>query len=137
MSDRARHLRRDGGPQYLLNQAVYSPASSLRDRLSAPAPDIVQAEVGGGPSTPLQVNLFMHQVTNNAAWRNVGFPSLAAGRHHAADQPAAGAGPALPADRLRIHDCEAEALLGYAILLMHETPVFAAREHPDGADQPA
>jgi hypothetical protein len=108
--------------EYLLN-AVYT-ASGLSVTVSAVAPDIVQAEVGVGSDTPLQVNLFMHQITHNAAWRNVGMPSLAAdGVTQLTNPPLA----------LDLHylltaygslDCEAEALLGYAIQLMHETPVL-------------
>jgi hypothetical protein len=108
--------------EYLLN-AVYT-ASGLSVTVSAVAPDIVQAEVGVGSDAPLQVNLFMHQVTHNAAWRNVGMPSLAPdGVTQLTNPPLA----------LDLHylltaygsaDCEAEALLGYAIQLMDETPVL-------------
>jgi hypothetical protein len=72
----------------------------------------------------MQVNLFMHQVTPNAAWRNVGLPSLAPdGTTRLSNPPLA----------LDLHylltayasgDCEAEALLGYAIQMMYETPVL-------------
>jgi Pvc16 N-terminal domain len=108
--------------EYLLN-AVYT-ASGLSVTVSAVAPDIVQADGGTGSDTTLQVNLFMHQVTHNAAWRNIGLPSLAPdGSTKLTNQPLA----------LDLHylltaygsrDCEAEALLGYAIQMMHEMPVL-------------
>jgi Pvc16 N-terminal domain len=109
--------------EYLLNN-VYSSAGLGSVTVSAVAPDIVQGEVGAGADTPLQVNLFMHQVTHNAAYRNIGLPSLGSdGSTQLANQPLA----------LDLHylltaygsmDCEAEALLGYAIQLVHETPVL-------------
>jgi uncharacterized protein DUF4255 len=92
--------------------------------VSAKAPDIVQSGFASGADAGLQVNLFLHQVTYNAAWRNVGQPSMAAdGRNRLGNPPLA----------LDLHylltayaseDCEAEALLGLAIQLIHETPVF-------------
>jgi hypothetical protein len=109
--------------EYLLN-GVYSSAGLGSVNVSAVAPDIVQGVVGTGSDTPLQVNLFMHQVTHNAAWRNIGLPSLGPdGSTRLSNQPLA----------LDLHylltaygseDCEAEALLGYAIQLMHEMPVL-------------
>jgi hypothetical protein len=105
--------------QYLLT-SVYSAAGLGSVTVSAVAPDIVQAMTGTGSNTPLQVNLFMHQVTHNAAWRNTCLPSLAPdGSTRLTNQPLA----------LDLHyiltaygsgDCEAEALLGYAVQLMHE-----------------
>ncbi|HEY6347344.1 MAG TPA: DUF4255 domain-containing protein [Bryobacteraceae bacterium] len=89
--------------------------------VSAIAPDIIQNNLGNGQ---LQVNLFMHQVTPNAAWRNVGLASLApdgATRLH---------NPPLALDLHYLltayasQDTQAEALLGYAVLMIHENPVL-------------
>jgi Pvc16 N-terminal domain len=88
------------------------------------APDIVQAKVGTGSDAPLTVNLFLHQVTPNPAWRNIDLPSLATdGATRLKNPPLA----------LDLHylltayageDTEAEALLGYAILMLHENPIL-------------
>lgn len=94
--------------------------------VTALAPDIVQ---GSQNSTPaLQVNLFLHQVTPNPGWRNVDLPSVSAdGKSRLRNQPLA----------LDLHylltaygreNFEAEALLGYAVQALHQTPVLARSE---------
>ncbi|HTA23108.1 MAG TPA: DUF4255 domain-containing protein [Terriglobales bacterium] len=111
--------------QYFLNMVYNSPDSVLGGvTVSAVAPDIVQNSLGSGSSSQLQVNLFLHQVTRNAAWRNIGLPSLAAdGATPLKNQPLA----------LDLHylltayasgDSQAEALLSYAVFLLHENPVL-------------
>ena len=88
--------------------------------VSVLAPDAIQL---GTEVTP-RLNLFLHQVTPNAAWRNVGLPS----------RDAAGRGISNPPLALDLHylltayagaDLQAEILLGYAMQLLHETPVLA------------
>lgn len=103
---------------------VYNASVLGTVNVSAVAPDIVQNTVGTGSDAPPQVNLFLHQVTPNAAWRNALLPSLAAdGATRLTNPPLA----------LDLHylltayggaDTEAEALLGYAILMLHENPVL-------------
>ena len=62
--------------QYFLNIVYNDPNSPLGAvTVSAIAPDIIQSTLIGG-NQRLQVNLFMHQVTPNAAWRNVDLPSV-------------------------------------------------------------
>jgi hypothetical protein len=71
-----------------------------------------------------QLNLFLHQVTPNLAWRNERLPSRdASGRQRLSNAPLA----------LDLHyllsaytagDLHAEILLGYAMQLLHETPVL-------------
>lgn len=111
--------------QAFLNDVYNDPSAGLGTVLvSARAPDIVQATVGTSTEAKLQVNLFLHQVTFNAAWRNVDLPRLAAdGKTRLTNQPLA----------LDLHylltayapgDSQAEALLGYAILFFHENPVL-------------
>ena len=97
-------------------------------KVTAVAPDIVQAGLGGGAAGQRQVNLFLHQVTPNPAWRNIGLPSLGAdGSARLTNAPLA----------LDLHylltaygatDCEAEALLGVGVQLLHEYPVLARSE---------
>jgi hypothetical protein len=110
--------------QTCLSQVYNNSSSPLGTvKVSAVAPDIVQSTIGTGSDAPLWVNLFLHQVTPNAAWRNVGLPSLAAdGAIRLKNPPLA----------LDLHylltayagdDTVAEALLGYAILMLHENPI--------------
>ncbi len=89
------------------------------------APDQVQNKLGNLSNPERQLNLFMHQVTHNAAWRNAGFPSLAAdGKTRLKSPPLA----------LDLHylltvygseEWEAEAILGYALMQLHEYPVLS------------
>ena len=67
--------------------------------VSAKAPDILQTEItAAGPQ--MRVNVFLHQVTHNAAWRNAELPSLGAdGSTQLSSPPRPGS--ALPDDRLR------------------------------------
>lgn len=111
--------------QYFLNTVYNAPLSPLGSVLvSAIAPDIVQNSLGSGTDSHLQVNLFLHQVTPNGAWRNVGLASVGAdGSTRLTNPPLA----------LDLHylltayasaDTQAEALLGYGILMLHENPVL-------------
>lgn len=87
--------------------------------VSALAPDLVRIE--GADARP-QLNLFLHQVTPNAAWRNTDLPSRGRNGERLRNPPLA----------LDLHylvtaygatDLQAEVLLGYAMQLFHETPV--------------
>src|SRR5260370_7578320 len=63
--------------QYFLNIVDNNPASPFGGvALSAVAPDVVQSSMAGSGASAIQVNLFLHQVTPNAAWRNIDLPSL-------------------------------------------------------------
>ena len=61
------------GLQFLYNGSVLGTVS-----VAAIAPDLVESTHGIGTGANPVVNLFLHQVTPNAAWRNVDLPSLAA-----------------------------------------------------------
>ncbi len=111
--------------QSLLGDVYNDPTTHLGSvSVSAIAPDIVQSSVGTASDAPLQVNLFMHQVTMNPAWRNMDLPRLAPdGTTRLTNQPLA----------LDLHylltayapgHSQAEALLGYAVLFLHENPVL-------------
>ena len=89
--------------------------------VSATAPDNI--ELTGANATP-RLNLFLHQVTPNSAWRNIGLPSHDGHGNRTSNPPLA----------LDLHylltaygneDLQAEVLLGYAMQLLHETPVLA------------
>ncbi|HEY0760125.1 MAG TPA: DUF4255 domain-containing protein [Acidisarcina sp.] len=111
--------------QFWLNSALNDPSSPLGSvAVSAKAPDLVQAGLNSGNGAELAVNLFLHQVTPNAAWRNMALPSVSKdGKSRLTNQALA----------LDLHylltaygtkDTEAEALLGYAVLMLHETPAL-------------
>jgi hypothetical protein len=70
-----------------------------------------------------RLNLFLYQVTPNAAWRNVGLPSRNGNGERVSNAPLA----------LNLHylltaygalELHAEILLGYGMQLFHETPVL-------------
>ena len=89
--------------------------------ISVVPPDRVVAANGTEAS---QINLFLHRVTPNTGWRNESLPSRdGSGRQRLANAPLA----------LNLHyllsaysngDLHAEILLGYAMQLLHETPVL-------------
>ena len=115
--------------EYLLT-GVYSGSGLGSVAVSAKAPDLVQAGLASGSDTALQVNLFLHQVTYNAAWRNVGQPSVGADGSTRLKNPPLALDLHYLLTAYASEDCEAEALLGYAIQMMHETPVLPRSQIP-------
>jgi len=116
--------------QYYLNN-VFTGLTALfgtHVSLSAKAPDLVQSEVGTGKTAKNQVNLFLHQVTFNPGWRNVDQPWLATdGKTQLKSPPLA----------LDLHylltvygsnDWQAEGLLGYALMMLHQNPVMTRED---------
>lgn len=88
-------------------------------KVSALAPDAVSLDNQEDP----QLNLFLHQVTPNAAWRNAALPSRDPAGDRIANPPLA----------LDLHylltaygraELQAEVLLGYALQLLHESAVL-------------
>jgi len=88
-------------------------------KVSALAPDAVSLDNQKDP----QLNLFLHQVTPNAAWRNAALPSRDPAGDRIANPPLA----------LDLHylltaygraELQAEVLLGYALQLLHESAVL-------------
>jgi hypothetical protein len=88
--------------------------------VSSLAPDVVPIE---GDNAVPRLNLFLYQVTPNAAWRNVDLPSRDASGRRVSNPPLA----------LDLHylltaygiaELQAEVLLGYGMLLLHENPVL-------------
>jgi hypothetical protein len=116
--------------QYYLNN-VFTGLTALfgtHVSLSAKAPDLVQSELGTGKTAQNQVNLFLHQVTFNPGWRNVDQPWLATdGKTQLKSPPLA----------LDLHylltvygsnDWQAEGLLGYALMMLHQNPVMTRED---------
>jgi uncharacterized protein DUF4255 len=91
---------------------------------SALAPDIVQASLGTATSAQLQVNLFLHQVTLNSAWRNVELPSLADDGASRLSNPPLALDLHYLLTAYASEDYEAEALLGYGVQFIHENPIL-------------
>lgn len=96
-------------------------SASLGDvNVTALPPDKVDALQANGQS---QLNLFLYNVTQNQAWRNVGYPSLDSQGNRIDNPPLA----------LDLHylltaygaeQFHSEILLGYGMQLFHETPVL-------------
>ena len=91
--------------------------------ISAVAPDLVQERFKNGDAES-QVNLFLHQVTYNAAWRNECLPSLAADGKIRVGNPALALDLHYLLTAYASEDYHAEALLGIALLMLHENPVL-------------
>ena len=92
--------------------------------VSATPPDRITT----GDTEPNRLNWFLYQVTPNPGWRNEGLPSFASQGGRLTNPPLA----------LDLHylltayghvDLNAEILLGYAMELLHDTPVLT-REYP-------
>jgi hypothetical protein len=88
--------------------------------VSALPPD----RIATGQTEPNQLNLFLYQVTSNSGWRNQSLPA----------RDAAGARIGNPPLALDLHylltaygaeDLSAEALLGFAMQFLHETPMLS------------
>jgi len=110
--------------EYYLN-AAYNPGSVLPSVLvSALAPDVVQSTLNNGSGAELQVNLFLHQVTPNPGLRNIGWPSVAADGSTPLTNPPLALDLHYLLTAYASEDFLAEALLGYAVLLLHENPVL-------------
>jgi hypothetical protein len=80
-----------------------------------------------GATESNQLNLFLYQVTANSGWRNVDLPSRGRDGTRLTSQPLA----------LDLHylltaygaqDLNAEVLLGYAMQVLHETPVLTRQQ---------
>ena len=111
--------------EYLLNNGLGVPAvtgaSGQIVKVTAQPPDLIDLTTANAKP---QINLFLHQVSPNAAWRNQGLPSRDANGQRLTNPPLA----------LDLHyfltaygtaDLEAEVLLGYALTVLHETPVLS------------
>jgi hypothetical protein len=87
--------------------------------ISALPPDRVKT----GTSDPTQLNLFLYHVMPNPGWRNVDQPSRN-GRGERLSNPPLALDLFYLLTAYGKQDFEAEILLGYAMQLLHETPVL-------------
>jgi len=103
----------------LLSTAPDGLASFGNVAVTALPPDRIQTT----PNEPSQLNLFLYQVTPNQGWRNVGMPSHSANGERQTNPP-------LGLDLhylLTAYGAEeffAEALLGYGMQVLHDTPIL-------------
>jgi hypothetical protein len=113
--------------EYILT-SIYTGSGLGGVAVTAVAPDIVQRGFDSASAAQYQVNVFLHQVTLNAAWRNADLPSLAADGSTRLQNPSLALDLHYLLTAYGSGDCEAEALLGYAVQFMHETPVLARND---------
>jgi len=88
--------------------------------VTAVPPDTIQLD-GGNAQT--QLNLFLHQVTPNIGWRNVGLPSRD-GRGDRVTNPPLALDLHYLLTAYGAEELHSEILLGYAMYLMHERPIL-------------
>lgn len=103
-----------------LIRANVSGSTGSKVTVTALPPDVIKID---GVNAQSQLNLFLHQVTPNAAWRNAGLPSRDDRGARLSNAPLA----------LDLHylltaygaeELHAEILLGYAMQVLHETPIL-------------
>jgi hypothetical protein len=113
--------------QYYFNNLYVSVANNFPSTVtvSCLAPDQVQNQIEGGtPDTENQVNLFLHQVTHNPAWRNVDLASMSGDGTKRLSSPPLGLDLHYLLTVYGSNYWQAEALLGYAVMMLHEAPVL-------------
>ena len=107
------------GLQFLYNSSALGTVN-----VAAIAPDLVESAYGIGTGTNPVVNLFLHQVTPNPAWRNIDLPSLAADGATRLKNPPLALDLHYLLTAYASENSQAEALLGYAVLMLHENPIL-------------
>ena len=116
-----RDLLNNGVIDGIVNGKGGSPLGNVL--VTAQPPDRIK--VDGGSEKP-QLNLYMYQVTPNSGWRNIGLPSRSSTGERLSNPPLA----------IDLHylvsaygpeEFHTDALLGYAMYLLHETPVLTRR----------
>ena len=88
--------------------------------VTAVPPDIIAVDTA---TARTQLNLFMHQATPNAGWRNEGLPSRD-GRGTRLNNPPLALDLHYLLTAYGAAELQSEILLGYAMHLLHETPVL-------------
>lgn len=113
------HVLKDLLNDGLIDQNVSAVVGTAINVTSLP-PGQVEPQQGNAAS---QINLFMHRVSYNTGWNNIGYPS----------RDSRGGSVSNPPLALNLHylltafgevELHAEILLGYAMQLLHENPVL-------------
>lgn len=116
-----RDLLNNGVIDGIVNDKGGSPLGNVL--VTAQPPDRIKVDEA---SEKPQLNLYMYQVTPNSGWRNVGLPSRSSTGERLSNPPLA----------IDLHylvsaygpqEFHTDALLGYAMYLLHETPVLTRR----------
>jgi len=107
------------GLQFLYNSSVLGTVN-----VAAIAPDLVESTYGTSAGATPVVNLFLHQVAPNAAWRNIDLPSLTADGATRLKNPPLALDLHYLLTAYASENAQAEALLGYAVLMLHENPIL-------------
>jgi hypothetical protein len=89
-------------------------------KVSALPPD----RIATGADEPSQLNVFLYQVTANPGWRNADLPSRSSGGDQRLSNPPLAVDLHYLLTAYGAQDLDAEVLLGYAMQLLHETPVL-------------
>ena len=113
--------------QFYLNN-IYTNLSAMFGgtvSVTAQAPDLVQNSFVNLTATENRVNLFLHQVSYSAAYRNVALPSLAADGSTLRQSPPLALDLHYLLTAYGTADWQAEGLLGYALMMLHENPIIA------------
>ncbi|MGP1680170.1 MAG: DUF4255 domain-containing protein, partial [Burkholderiales bacterium] len=110
-----RDLLNDG----MINHDVSNSVGNVT--VSALPPDRVIPASGAESA---QINVFLHQVTPNAAWRNAALASRDASGGQRLTNPPLALDLHYLVSAYGAEDLHAEILLGYAMQLLHETPVL-------------
>lgn len=113
--------------QYYLHNLYLSVASNFPSpvHVSCLAPDQVQAQMAAsGTTAENQVNLFLHLVTPNAAWRNSGYASLSSDGTTALGNPPLALNLHYLLTAYGSHPWQSEALLGFGVMMLHQAPVL-------------
>ncbi|HEY7334959.1 MAG TPA: DUF4255 domain-containing protein [Bryobacteraceae bacterium] len=111
----------------MLNSVLNPGANLGLVNISALAPDIVQTSLNAG-NNPNQINLFLHQVTMNAAWRNVDLPSLSPDGITTLKNPPLALDLHYLLTAYSAEDGFAEAVLGWALLTLHQNPILSRNQ---------
>jgi len=96
--------------------------------ISSKAPDLLQHDIVDGKTQQNQVNIFLHQVTYNPGWRNIGLPSLSADGKTPLNNPPLALDLHYLLTAYGSDDWQAEALLGHALMMLHQFPVIARKD---------
>ncbi len=111
--------------KYMINDRLAGQNLSMLGTVSVTASPPDQVDVGTGETD--QLNLFLYQVTPNLGWRNMCLPSMDSNGNRITNPPLA----------LDLHyiltaygsqDLNAEILLGYAMQILHETPILSSSQ---------
>jgi uncharacterized protein DUF4255 len=117
--------------QYYLHNLYGTVAANFPTpvHVSSLAPDQVQQQLqAGGANAENRVNIFLHLVTPNPGWRNVGYASMSS------DGTTQTGNPPLALDLhylLTVYGSDpwqSEALLGFALMMLHQAPVLTRED---------